>query len=106
MGATVGIVWFAHSDNAAQERPHVVRLSRADLKQRINGDLVLRYEASGLTSFAGLELVRRFFRQLDLKGLLRGKSSRLPRSDFGAVPMVLLLVTLLITGGRRVWHVT
>jgi len=82
-----------------------VRLSRADLKQRINGDLTLRYEASGLTSFAGLELVGRFFRCLDLKGLLRAAACRLPRSDFGSVAMVLLLVTMLITGGRRVRHV-
>lgn len=82
-----------------------MRLSRADLKRRINGDLALRYEASGLTSFAGLELVGRFFRCVDLKGMLRAATCRLPRSDFGAVPMVLVLVTMLITGGRRVRHV-
>lgn len=105
MGITAGIVWFAHSDNARQEGPHLVRLSRADLSRRINGDLALRYDASGLTSFAGLELVSRFFRCLNLKGLLRSASSRLPCSDFGAPAMVLLLLTLLITGGRRVRHV-
>lgn len=82
-----------------------MRLSRADLKRRINGDLALRYDASGLTSFAGLELIGRFFWRLDLKGLLGGVRSRLPRSDFGSVPMVLLLLTLMITGGRRVRHV-
>lgn len=82
-----------------------MRLSRADLRRRINGDLALRYEATGLTSFAGLELIGRFFRRLDLKGLLRSAACRLPRSDFGAVAMVHLLLTLLITGGRRVRHV-
>ena len=83
-----------------------MRLSRADLKQRINGDLALRYEASGLTSFAGLELISRFFRRLDFKGLLSRAASRgLPSNDFGAARMVLLVLTLLITGGRRVRHV-
>jgi hypothetical protein len=47
MGVTVGIVCFAHSDNAEQEGQHLVRVSRADLNRRINGDLALRYEASG-----------------------------------------------------------
>lgn len=105
MGVTAGIVWFADTDKTGQERPHLVRLSRADLKQRINGDLMLRYEASGLTSFAGLELIGRFFRQLDLRGLLRGVRDKLPGSDFGTVPMVLLLLAMLISGGRRVRHV-
>jgi hypothetical protein len=40
-----------------------------------------------------------------LRGWLRGVQERLPGSDFGSVPMVLLLLTMLITGGRRVRHV-
>jgi len=82
-----------------------VRLSRADLRRRINGDLSLRYEASGLTSFAGLELIGRFFRSLDFKGHLRRVRAALPASDFGSVPMVLLVLVMLITGARRVRHV-
>ena len=54
MGVTAGIVEFAGFDNAEQEGPHLVRLRKADLKRRINGQLTLRYEARGLTSFAGL----------------------------------------------------
>jgi Transposase DDE domain group 1 len=82
-----------------------VRLSRADLRRRINGELALRYDASGLTSFAGLELIGRFFRRLRLKDLLRQAAGRLPRNDFGEVSMVLVVLTLLITGGRRVRHI-
>ena len=89
-------------NNAGQEGPHLVRLRKADLKQRINGQLTLRYEAGGLTSFAGLELIGRLFRSLKLKGALRGVQGALPRSDFGSVPMVLLVLTMLITGARRV----
>ena len=105
MSVTAGIVGFADPNNAGQEGPHLVRLREADLKQRINGQLTLRYEAGGLTSFAGLELIGRFFRRLDFKGALRGAGEALPRSDFGSVPMVLLVLTMLITGARRVRHV-
>lgn len=82
-----------------------MRLSRADLKQRINGQLSLRYEASGLTSLAGLELIGRFLRSLDFKGRLRRVQGALPASDFGSIPMVLLVLVMLITGARRVRHV-
>lgn len=100
-----GIVRLADQTNPTAKRPHPVRLSRADLRRRSNGELALRYDASGLTSFAGLELVGRFFRRLGLKALLRQAACRLPRNDFGAVPMVLLVLLLLITGGRRVRHI-
>ena len=105
MGVTAGIVGFGDLNNAGQEGPHLVRLRKADLKQRINGQLTLRYEAGGLTSFAGLELIGRFFRSLDLRGALRGAHGELPRSDFGSASMVLLVLTMLITGARRVRHV-
>lgn len=82
-----------------------MRLSRADLRRRINGDLSLRFEASGLTSFAGLELIARFLRTLDFKGHLRRIQASLPASDFGSVPMALLVLVMLITGARRVRHV-
>ncbi len=53
MGVTAGIVEFADFDNAEQEGPHLVRSGKADLQRRINGQLTLRHEAGGLTSFAG-----------------------------------------------------
>jgi len=105
MGVTAGIVGFADLNKAIQERPHLVRLSRADLRRRINGDLSLRYEASGLTSFAGLELIARFLRALDFKAHLRRIQASLPVSDFGSVPMTLLVLVMLITGARRLRHV-
>ena len=82
-----------------------MRLRKADLKRRINGQLTLRYEAEGLTSFAGLELVGRFFRRVDLRGALRRISGALPRSDFDSVRLSILLLTMLIAGARRVRHV-
>ncbi len=102
MGVTAGIVEIANFDNAEQEGPHLVRLRKADLQRRINGQLTLRYEAGGLTSFAGLELVGRLIRRLDLRALLKGVEKMLPRSDFGAARLSLLVLAMLIAGARRV----
>ena len=82
-----------------------MRCSKAELRRRVNGDLGFRYEAEGLTSFAGLELVRQYFSKLGLSGQIRRHVGRwLPASDFGGVAMVLLVLTLIISGGRRVRH--
>ena len=105
MGVTVGIVEFADIEDAEQEGPHLVRLRKADLKRRINGRLALHYEARGLMSFSGLDLVGRFIRQLDLLGSLRRVGHALPRGDFGGERLSLLVLAMLIAGARRVRHV-
>lgn len=82
-----------------------MRLRTSFLKRRVNGDLAFRYQAAGLTSHAGLELLRRFCVAIDLKDLLRRKlSHRLPRSDFGNVSLVLLLIAMLVSGARRIYQ--
>jgi hypothetical protein len=83
-----------------------MRLRRADLKRRVNGKLALRFNRSGLTSYAGLELVGRYFREIGLtKKLRRHMGGTTPGSDYGVAAMVKLLLCLLIVGGRRVRHV-
>ena len=82
-----------------------MRLRKSDLHQRVNADLTLRYEHSGLTSFAGLELIRRYFSLIQLRAQIRQRlSSVLPGSDFGVSGMVLMILILIITGGRRLRH--
>lgn len=82
-----------------------MRLRKADLRQRVNGNLGFRFEARGLTSFAGLELIRRYFKSLDLTQRIRRHLSGAGLdTDFGVVSLVLVLLGLLITGGRRVRH--
>lgn len=82
-----------------------MRLRKADLRARVNADYALRFEARALTSYAGLELVRRYFRTLDLAAIIRRHlNGRLPGTDFGVTSLVLLLLTLIITGGRRLRH--
>ena len=82
-----------------------MRLRKADLQRRINGQLTLRYEAGGLTSFAGLELVGRFIRWMGFWRALKGVENALPRSDFGAARLSLLVLAMLIEGTRRLRHV-
>lgn len=82
-----------------------MRWRKADLRRRVNGNLDLRFSSAGLTSYAGLELVRRYFASLGLAALLRCElGTTLPRSDFGAVRMVLVVLALVIAGGRRLRH--
>lgn len=82
-----------------------MRWRKADLGRRVNGNLELRFGRDGLTSYAGLELVRRYFAASGLVGLLRREvAAALPSSDFGVVRMVLVVLALIISGGRRVRH--
>jgi hypothetical protein len=94
-----------NNTNLHNERPYLMRLSKADLAGRVNSDLRLRFQANALTSFAGLELIRRYFRSIDLAGRLRRhlRMSEL-KGDYGVVSMALLVLGLLICGGRRLQH--
>ena len=83
-----------------------MRLRKADLRWRVKANLALRFTRAGLTSYAGLELVRRYFRQLGLADKLRRHlTGRVPATDYGVVGMVLVLLAVLIVGGRRLRHV-
>lgn len=82
-----------------------MRQRKADLCRRVNGDLEVEFTASGLTSYAGLELLLRYLRATRLNSLLRRSlgGSRL-RGDFGTVAMVRVVLGLLVVGGRRLRH--
>ena len=82
-----------------------MRGRRADLRGRVNGNLAFRFAHEGLTSHAGLEFVRRYLGMSGIGALLRQRvGSALPRTDFGVPRMVLVLLALLISGGRRLRH--
>lgn len=58
-----------------------------------------------MTSHAGLELVREFLQGRRFAAQVRRiVGSTFPKTDYGAVPMVLLLLGLLMIGARRVFH--
>ena len=71
----------------------------------MRADIPFRYKAEGLTSYAGLELIRQYFSKLGLSDQIRRYvGSRLPDGDYGTVSMVLLILLLIISGGRRIRH--
>jgi hypothetical protein len=75
------------------------------LRRRVNGQLQLRYARTGVTSYAGVEFVRRYLHRAGIVAVLRReRGTALPPTDFGVVPMVLLVLTLLLSGGRRLRH--
>src|SRR3989441_4746523 len=88
------------------ERPRIVRQGKAHLGARVNGNLALRFTGQGLTSFAGLELVRQFLQRLEFSQRLRRHlHGRDPAGDFTSVVMVRLILAMLMVGARRLWHV-
>lgn len=83
-----------------------MRLRKSVLKCRVNADFALRYEAGGLTSFAGLELFRRYLNCLGFRSWIREQLDRhVTSGDYPVVSMVMLLLALLVSGGRRVQHI-
>lgn len=88
------------------ERPQSVRQRKADLQRRVNGKLRIEFTETRLTSYAGLELIHRYLRKIELnRSLRRHLSCSALSGDFGMVPMVRLLLGLLFVGGRRLRHV-
>jgi Transposase DDE domain group 1 len=82
-----------------------MRLSRTDLRRRVNGRVEYRFDLEQVTSYGGLELVREFLQGLGFRDRVRRLVERsFPKTDFGVTSMLLLLLGLLIVGGRRVWH--
>src|SRR5260221_9797168 len=87
------------------ERPFPMRLRKADLRGRVNANLEFRFTHPGLTSYAGLEFLRRYVSTIGLVPQLRRYlRTHVPRTDFGIPSMFLLLLALVISGGRRVRH--
>jgi Transposase DDE domain group 1 len=81
-----------------------VRRRKAELRTRVNGQLRLRYERAGLTSYAGLDFVRRWLQRDGIVTMLRRELVMLPPTDYGALGMVFVVVALLLSGGRRLRH--
>jgi hypothetical protein len=82
-----------------------MRLRKADLCRRVKGDLEFRFEKRGLTSYAGLEFVRRYLSAVRFADLTRRELGKhTPSTDFGVVSMVMVVVALVISGGRRLRH--
>lgn len=83
-----------------------MRIGKRGFQARVKGDLHIEYGDETLTSYAGLELVRRFVRGLGLAEKLRSAERRLCLGgDLGLQSVVLLVVAMLLAGARRLAHV-
>lgn len=83
-----------------------MRSRKADLRHRVNGELAVRFTAQGLTSYAGLELLRCYLTKLDFAARLRRRLKSVdPGADYSSVDLVRVFVAMLIVGARRLSHV-
>lgn len=79
-----------------------MRLKVARLRRAIKRDLGIEFGHEQLTSYGGLELLRRFFQRLRLSARIR-KSLREcgVGSDYGSPNLVVLIIGLMTVGARR-----
>jgi hypothetical protein len=80
-----------------------MRLSVASLRRVVKGDLAIQFVPQQLTSYSGLELLRRYGQRLGLADRLRAAFGGL-RSDYGNARVGLMLLALFFVGGRRLEH--
>src|SRR5437867_13401750 len=69
-------LWCAHKGGRAHVTPHtpealLMRLRVASLRREVKGDPGMQFVPQQLTSYSGLELLRRYAQRLGLAGRLR-----------------------------------
>lgn len=80
-----------------------MRLNIGSLRQVVKRDLPIAFVPQQLTSYGGLELLRRYVRRLGIPRRLHGACAALGGDDSGA-RLSLLLMALLYVGARRLEH--
>ena len=80
-----------------------MRLSVRSLRRVVKGDLAIEFGRQDLTSYGGLELVRRYLHRLDMMARVRRAVADVP-SDYGGARLALLVVALFYVGARRLEH--
>ncbi len=80
-----------------------MRLSVASLRRMIKGKLQVEFVDQDLTSYSGLESLRRYLRQLDLPHRLRAACAG-TGGDYGGGRLALLILALFYVGARWLEH--
>jgi len=80
-----------------------MRLSVASLRRMVKGKLHIEFARQEMTSYSGLELLRRYLRQVDLPQRLRAACTT-TGGDYGGGRLALLVLALLYVGARRLEH--
>jgi Transposase DDE domain group 1 len=84
-----------------------VRLSRADFLFPCKSFLKIEFASQDITAYGGLELIRRYFRIIDLHRRVQAVFSRYDvGGDYRAIDMILVIVVLILVGGRRLEHLS
>jgi len=82
-----------------------MRLTVARLRRVVKADLPIEFVPQQLTSYGGLELLRRYFRLLELHRRIRqAVSGYHSGGDYGAGRLILLVIGLFVVGARRLEH--
>ncbi len=85
-----------------QEAP-LMRLSVTSLRRMVKRPLHVEFGHQELTSYSGLELLRRYLRQHELPSRLRAACA-VTGGDYGGGRLALLVLALLYVGARRLEH--
>lgn len=80
-----------------------MRLSVASVRRMIKGKLHIEFVRQELTSYSGLELLRRYLRQLDVPSRLRHTCAA-SGGDYGGDRLARLILALFYVGARRLEH--
>ena len=84
-----------------------MRLSRADFSLRCKRFLKIEFAPQDITAFGGLELVRRYLALIELGRRVRTAFARYEMGgDYRSIDMILVIVVLLLVGGRRLDHLS
>jgi hypothetical protein len=81
-----------------------MRLKVRRLWRAIKQELPIQFGHEQLTSYGGLELVRRYFHLIGLHARIRRALGKHAGGDYGGSHLVLLVIGLLVVGARRLQH--
>lgn len=82
-----------------------MRLSRTDFHSVCKSFSKIEFASQDITAFGGLELIRRYFRLIKLHRRVQAVFARYGiGGDYRAIDMILVIVVLILVGGRRLDH--
>ena len=92
--------------NSTCSSPASVKPSRyRSRRSSANFELPIQFGHEQLTSYGGLEVVRRYFHLIGLNARIRrALRQHGDGSDYGCTHLILLVVGLLVVGARRLKH--
>lgn len=82
-----------------------MRLNKANFLSQSKSNFKIEFAPQQITAYGGLELIRRYFRTLDLHRRVQSVFAHYGLGgDYRVIDMILVILALLLTGGRRLEH--